>query len=210
MFNLTNIRIANAYNKSFKKHGALPEASFWYSGLRQQVRFDIISKEIDKISKNDPISICDLGCGYGAYSEYISKKTTPRVARYIGIDLSKQVIRHCNENISHTWAEFKQGSEPTQMVDFTIMSGTFNYAVTKSVDAWENYIFRCLEKCWLKTQQAIIFNLQITHQKKTVVENKIYFAEPLRTKKLCESKFGETKYVSNTLIPKDGTFVIMK
>jgi SAM-dependent methyltransferase len=210
MFNLTNTFIAHAYNKAFKQHGPNPRASFWSSSFRQNLRFEIITNELTKISKNNSVSICDLGCGYGAYCNFLSGKSVPKISNYIGVDLSKEVINYCKNSINYEWATFTRGYQPPYKVDFTILSGTLNYAVTDRVELWEKQVLNCLEKCWEKSCVSLIFNLQVCKNVSWISDDKIYFAEPNRMKEICENKFGKTTYISNTLLPDDGTFVVLR
>ena len=120
------------------------------------------------------------------------------------------MINYCKNSINYEWATFARGYQPPYKVDFTILSGTLNYAVTDRVELWEKQVLNCLEKCWEKSCVSLIFNLQVCKNVSWISDDKIYFAEPNRMKEICENKFGKTTYISNTLLPDDGTFVVLK
>ena len=67
-------KIAEIYNQRFLKLGPSPEASMWFSKKRQFTRFDIIFNEIKLLNKNNKRSIIDIGCGYGAFFEFLSER----------------------------------------------------------------------------------------------------------------------------------------
>ena len=72
---LLEAEINTQYSKRFRKFGATPKGVFWVSNVRQEPRFDIILKEIQKISpKQTVLDIADIGCGYGSFADYLFKK----------------------------------------------------------------------------------------------------------------------------------------
>ena len=63
---LLETEINSQYSKRFEKFGPTAKGVFWASTLRQEKRFDLILKEIQKISRNHIVlEIADIGCGYG-------------------------------------------------------------------------------------------------------------------------------------------------
>ena len=150
MFVSFNSRIASVYDKRFKLLGARPEASFWFSGFRQETRFEIITNEIRSLDPDRSVSICDLGCGYGAYAEYLNYKTTPKISSYLGLDVSAAVIKFCKSKYYYPWAKFETANKSKNNMDYTVMSGTFNYAVTSDVEKWEVHLFKNLSHPYLQ------------------------------------------------------------
>ena len=76
MFRSVDDEIAEIYNKRFRKLGPTPEASMWFSKKRQFARFDVIFNQIELLCQMNSISISDVGCGYGAFLEYLSVSYT--------------------------------------------------------------------------------------------------------------------------------------
>ena len=103
--------IAEIYNKRFLEFGPLPEASMWYSKKRQFARFDIILDQIKLISQNNKISVSDIGCGYGAFLEFLSERKYSRKLHYYGYDVSHEVVKFCQKKYSNG-ASFHIGSIP--------------------------------------------------------------------------------------------------
>ena len=87
-----DLKIAEIYNRKFLKHGPVPEASMWYSRKRQFARFDVITEQIKLLSTNETVTITDIGCGYGAFLEFLSERKFPSAWRYYGHDLSQEVV----------------------------------------------------------------------------------------------------------------------
>ena len=201
-------KIAEIYNQRFLKLGPSPEASMWFSKKRQFTRFDIIFNEIKLLNKNNKKSIIDVGCGYGAFFEFLLEKRADDIWSYYGYDVSNEVIKFCKEHYSQD-AKFYTGSIPTFMGDFVIMSGTYNFFPAKDYSSWKLYFYRSLKAIWSKTTCAMIFNLQ-TSDKEKITDGGIVYTYKDEIENFCKSNFGNVKAVINPGIPKDVTFVIKK
>lgn len=202
-------RLNTLYRTQFIKFGATPKGIYWFCPKRQNRRFSIITNEITKIVKNSPVRLADVGCGYGSFINYLCSNRTLNIEKYEGYDLCPDLIAECKNRINKDWASFKIGTHPLNSTMFTIMSGTYNLAVTTDVSLWEEYIFDSLKKCWEKTTLAMIFNLQIADTT-FISENQIYYAKRASVLELCVSYFGPTKIVLHEDLPKDTTFVVVK
>ena len=208
MFRSIDSKIAEIYNQRFLKLGPSPEASMWFSKKRQFARFDIILNEIKLLNRNNKRSIIDIGCGYGAFYEFLSVRGADDIWSYYGYDVSNEVIKFCKEKYSQG-AAFYTGSIPTLTAEFIIMSGTYNFFPTKDYNSWRLYFFRSLKALWSKTTCAMIFNLQ-TSDKEKITDGGIVYTSRNEIENFCKSSFGNVKAVINSAIPKDVTFVIKK
>ena len=180
----------------------------WFSKKRQITRFDIIFNEIMLLNKHNKKSIIDIGCGYGAFFEFLAKRDADDTWTYYGYDVSNEVIKFCKERYSQG-AVFYTGSIPTFTAEFIIMSGTYNFFPTKDYNSWRLYFFRSLKALWSKTTCAMIFNLQTSDQEK-ITDGGIVYNSKEEIENFCKSNFGNVKVVINPAIPKDVTFVIKK
>ena len=71
---LLETEINSQYSKRFEKFGPTAKGVFWASTARQEKRFDLILKEIQKISRNHIfLEIADIGCGYGSFADYLNR-----------------------------------------------------------------------------------------------------------------------------------------
>jgi SAM-dependent methyltransferase len=197
------------YNRRFKKYGATAEGSYWINTTRQNLRFEIMLQEVIKLHDNLELSIGDIGCGYGALAQYISTKHLTKNMHYFGCDISKELINYCHKNYNLSWADFVVGSKPHSSVDICLISGTFNLTATKNLLTWENYIFKNLTKCWLKTKKALIFNLQ-TSDVAHISDGNIFYGDRNSVARRCNILFGPTFFVDHIDLPYDTTFVVQK
>ena len=207
---LLEAEVNTQYSKRFRKFGATPKGVFWVSTERQETRFDIILKEIQKISPMQPfLDIADIGCGYGSFAEYLFKKLNRSEFKYEGFDINKDLIEHCHRGFSESNLSFSVGGRPSSNKDFVIMSGTYNLATTKDVSLWEQYLFSCLSECWACTKSAMIFNLQTSETRKIASQN-IYYAKTSDIIDFCVTKLGPTRITRRASLENDVTFTIVR
>ncbi len=207
---LLEAEINTQYSERFKKFGATPKGVFWVSNKRQEIRFNLILKEIQKISpKQTVLDIADIGCGYGSFADYLFKKLNRREFRYEGLDINEDLIEHCHRNFLESNLRFEVGGKPSSEKDFIIMSGTYNLATTTNVLLWEQYLFYCLSECWAYTKSAMIFNLQTSKTKKIGSQN-IYYAKTSDIIDFCVAKLGPTRIKRDASLENDVTFTIVR
>ena len=208
MMRRINSEIAEIYNERFLKLGPTPEASMWFSKTRQIARFDVIFNQLKLFHQRNSISISDVGCGYGAFLQYLSEKKIDEELSYYGYDVSPEVIKFC-KNKYFERASFYTKSVPIHKTDFVIMSGTFNFFPIQDYNAWKVYLFNSLKLLWSKAKCAMIFNLQISNQAAITTEGIVYAAQE-QVEQFCKKNFGNIRVINNPMIPKDKTFVVSK
>ena len=203
-----NSEIAEIYNERFRKLGPTPEASMWFSKTRQIARFDVIFNQLKLLHQRNSISISDIGCGYGAFLDYLSEKKIDEELSYYGYDVCPEVIKFCKKKYFDR-ASFYTKSVPIHKTDFVIMSGTFNFFPNQNYNAWKVYFFNSLKLLWSEAKCAMIFNLQISNQA-TITSGGIVYAAQDEVEQFCKTKFSNVRAINNPMIPKDKTFVVSK
>ncbi len=201
-------RINELYTKRFLKYGKKPAGVFWKNSFTQNYRFELIYKEILKEHNLEMSIIADIGCGYGKLYEFLKSQKSELNFEYIGYDINSVLIEHCEKMYPFKNVNFFKLSCPREFVDFTIMSGTFNLCVLENLHSWEKYIIESLEEIWKKTKKIMLFNLLISN--KRMILNKLYFSEKDWIRQICEKKFGKTRIIQDTLLPKDILVVISR
>ena len=204
-----DVSLAGKYEARFQKYGATPKGSYWINTTRQNLRFQILLQETTRLQKQGSFSIGDIGCGYGALAHYISRTPHAKSVSYYGYDISSTLISYCKHSSKFDWATFKKGSQPHMKLDFCVMSGTYNMAASQKVDEWEEYIFKNLSQCWLRTKKAIVFNLQIDDEAR-ISSGNIFYGNKASILHRCNLNFGPTTSACHASLPQDTTFVIQR
>ena len=153
--------IAQKYDLRFSRFGAVPEASLWFSEDRQIMRFKLIADVLDKKRNKKGFSINDIGCGYGALLPYLFKRFPNVDFVYRGFDIAEKPINFCNKTYGWKNVTFRIRNLPDKESDFSVMSGTYNYAPVVSVNVWQDYLFKNLTQIWKSSQLAFIPNRRV-------------------------------------------------
>ena len=103
---------------------------------------------------------------------------------------------------------FYINSQPLNSCDVSVMSGTYNYAVTDDLNLWEEYIINNLLKCFKKSNLGILFNLQFnTHR---LIKNNIYYTESSFMMRLLKKHFNYVEKYISAKSKNDIFFIIYK
>ena len=152
-----NSLLIRTYRKNVKKYGFTPRGLFWNSRESQENRFKILSKLLLKYSKNidKEIRIADIGCGYGDLNSYLLENFVKKFS-YKGYDINPQFIDYCKTLNKNNENFFSVSDHPLETCDFSIMNGTYNYAINENIYRWEKYLIHNLENV-ISTQRLVLF-----------------------------------------------------
>ena len=202
-------KVADEYNSRFIRYGAQPKSSLWFSEQRQNLRFDLIINCIKRNSVTRHFSVNDIGCGYGGFLKRLKSNFNNDSFSYAGFDLAKSPIEYCELKYAKKGAYFYSSGTPSEMADYSVMSGTFNYAPDLTVNAWKDYLFSSLNSIWNLTRRSMIFNLMISEEDK-ITSQSISYIRKKTILNFCESNFGATYEHFSSKLPREITFCVSK
>ena len=206
-FSYLEHKINNSYTNRLMKYGNSPQGLFWKNSFTQTHRFELIVAALNKYYNLEQFTVCDIGCGYGKFLEFLRNKLHTSTFQYQGCDLNKNLIDHCTINYSYKNCKFYKKSLPNGIVDFSVMSGTFNLSVTDNIKIWEKYILKNLTNIWKQTNKIMAFNLLYQNEKK--INQGLYYTNKNWIKNICEQRFGQTEIIFSSILP-DDILVIVK
>ena len=202
-------KVADEYNARFIRYGAQPKSSLWFSEQRQILRFDLIIKCIKRNLPQGQFLINDIGCGYGGLLKRLEDNFGIDRFSYSGFDLAKSPIAYCERRYARKGAQFYFSSIPSEIADYNVMSGTFNYAPDITFKAWKGYLFKSLNSIWSLTRRSMIFNLMIS-QEERITSQKISYIEKETIVNFCQRNFGTTYEYFSSKLPREITFCVCK
>ena len=205
-FSYLEYKINNSYTNRLMKYGNSPQGLFWKNSFTQIHRFELIISALNKYSNLKKFSICDIGCGYGKFFEFLRDKLKKSTFQYQGCDLNNKLIDYCTKIYSDENCEFYKKSSPKGVVDFSVMSGTFNLSVTDDIKIWEKYILKNLTSIWKQTNNIMAFNLLSQNERK--IEQGLYYTNKNWIKDICEKKFGQTEIIFSPVLPDDILIIV--
>jgi SAM-dependent methyltransferase len=134
--------ISAYYTEKVGRYGATPLGVDWSCIPTQELRFVQLLK---LCSFAAPLSVNDLGCGYGALLAYLGKRHADAEVDYLGIDLSPAMLRRARRLWrNHGHAKFVVAHMSPRIADYSVASGIFNVKLDQPIDRWERFIARTL------------------------------------------------------------------
>jgi len=197
--------IAAIYTHRLETHGATAKGVLWQSEDGQKTRFDILAGLLD--GETRPVTINDLGCGYGAFFKTLVNLQTPTMTRYRGYDISAEMVAAARKSIPDGRASFQQSLVATQFADYSFASGTFNFKGHHSDPVWDSYIKSSLKNLWSKSLKGMGFNLLDIKGAKP--ETGLYYADAKDYLSFCRQELCETAELKTANL-KDWTIFIRR
>jgi SAM-dependent methyltransferase len=201
--------IRRVYTRRFAKYGRHPAGIFWSNEHRQLSRFKILLDQILFVQPKGTVSVADVGCGYGAMLYFIRENRAYDRLVYSGYDINPTLIKACKNDARLPSKRFHVGDRPLTAIDFSVMSGTYNMAVTSDVKHWEEYFLGCLRSCWRYSRKGMVFNLLCAEQSH-ISDGGLYYANVHRIRAYCKANFGITRVVREPRLPSDVAFMITR
>jgi SAM-dependent methyltransferase len=179
--------INHYYTDKIKIYGATPKGVDWNGEESQFIRFEQLSKIINK----DIFSINDIGCGYGKYFEYLQNRFLN--FNYYGFDLSQEMIKNAKSLYSNKGGGFMQvdNLENIDKADYSVASGIFSVKLEHNESEWLSYILSTLEDMNEKSIKGFSFNMLTKYSDKEYMKDNLYYADPLFIFDYCKRNFSK-------------------
>lgn len=148
------VGVQEYYEASFETFGAVAKGVDWNGEDGQALRFTQIASSMRFI---DTFSICDFGCGYGAFADYLKDRGFK--GKYTGVDIVGSMVDYASKRYSHTEQfSFLQRDKPVT-ADLIVASGVFNVIPINLSNLWSEYVWELITDMWNKSNVKIVFNL---------------------------------------------------
>jgi len=181
--------VAHLYAESLRQHGPIAMAVGWRDEASHRLRFAKLAEVIG--SDREPITVNDLGCGYGAFWEYLTEHGVP-ITLYRGYDVSKDMLDEAKRRVRAHNAEFVLGSRLDSPADYSFASGTFNVRLTASEDDWLKHVLGTLDNMHEMSRRGLAFNMPTSYVDWR--DDKLFYGDPAFFFDHCKQRYS--KYVS--------------
>lgn len=178
--------VSKYYSAKLAEHGETPHGVDWNSEENQILRFEQLSKIIDR---EEAVSVNDLGCGYGALFDYLCGQTL--ISSYTGIDVSEDMIRAAKRRYQgRSGIQFLVGTEPVIPADYGVASGIFNVRLNYTDAEWRIYIETILDVLDRTSHRGFSFNCLTKYSDAEKMRNYLYYADPCDLFDLCKRRYS--------------------
>lgn len=178
--------VSKYYSAKLAEHGETPHGVDWNSEENQILRFEQLSKIINR---KEAVSVNDLGCGYGAFFDYLSGQTL--ISFYTGIDVCEDMIRAAKRRYQgRSGIQFLVGTEPVLPADYGVASGIFNVRFNCTDAEWRIYIETILDVLNRTSHRGFSFNCLTKYSDAEKMRDHLYYADPCDFFDLCKRRYS--------------------
>jgi SAM-dependent methyltransferase len=180
-------RIAAYYADKISRHGVGPRGVDWTCTATQELRFVQLLKLCDF---SGPLSLNDVGCGYGALVGFVARRHPEADIDYLGVDLSPAMISRARRR--HRGARgrrFVVGSEIPRIADYAVASGVMNVMLDHPRALWEEFVADTLRRMRASSRRGFAVNFMAEKPDGTATDG-LYRTGPSRWTLFCQQTLG--------------------
>ena len=177
-------QIRRLYEESLKQHGVTPPGVGWRDPVSHALRFSKLAAVI--AVRDESFSVNDLGCGYGAYYEWLVNNGY-RVGHFRGHDISEKMLAEAR--VRFPAAEFAHGERLGTPADYSFACGIFNVRLEAGEDDWRAHIEATLDNLNAFSLRGFAFNLLTTYV--DYREPHLYYGDPCYFFDFCKRRFSK-------------------
>ncbi|MES2142229.1 MAG: class I SAM-dependent methyltransferase [Pseudomonadota bacterium] len=157
---ITN-QLANHYRKTFYEHGPTPKGVDWKDYETSLIRYNQMFKLF--LNTHTKIEVLDLGCGYGAFLEFLKIKKIK--FNYFGIDVVAQMIDYAKKKYSEK--EFKCidifDMPLNKKFDYIVCNGILTQKLDVRLNDMNFFLKKIIRRMFNLSTIGICFNVMSTH-----------------------------------------------
>lgn len=178
--------VADYYSRKISAHGASPLGVDWNGPDGQVTRFRELARLFD-LSRS--FSVNDLGCGYGAFHDYLREQGASFT--YLGADISPDMIAAARDRIGHfETVKLAESAAPVAVADYTVASGIFNVRMERSEQEWQSYVEAVLDNMDRFSTIGFAFNCLTSYSDPDRMRSDLHYANPLYLFDLCKRRYA--------------------
>ena len=179
-------KVKNYFADKLEIHGATHRGVDYNSTEAQKARFFQLIRVIDSSVK---YSLLDFGSGYGGMYDYLLQ--LGHTLHYAGYDIAEPMIlkgRELHPNNPDCW--FTNNIEEVPVVDYAVVSGTFNMKLDADYDAWTKIVIEAINQMNAHASKGIAFNMLTKYSDADKMRSDLYYGDPCFFFDYCKRNFS--------------------
>ena len=178
-------KVERYYEEKIREFGAEPKGVDWKDEHSQNLRFEQLLKVIDN---DKPVTLNDLGCGYGALFLYSTRQASFRVSKYYGYDICSDMLTSARNLIPNERVSFVKSDRIIFDAEYSICSGVFNVKLDTEQAEWEKSVLDILFNMSEKCLRGFAFNCLTSYVDYKM--DHLYYGDPLFYFDFCKKNFS--------------------
>jgi SAM-dependent methyltransferase len=194
------------YTEKLVTHGATPKGVDYNGAESQEIRFDQLLK---LCTSENPFSILDYGCSYGALADYLVAKGFE--ADYYGYDIVEKAIELARQvHAGKARRTFFIDNQNLPVCDYVVASGIFNFSGDTPFDTWTNFVTGELQRFDQLSRKGFASNFLTKYSDADKMRPNLYYADPGYIFDFCKKTFSKNVALLHDYNLYDFTILVRK
>jgi SAM-dependent methyltransferase len=199
-------KVKTYFTDKLGEHGATPKGVDYNSTESQEARFFQLLKVIDASQR---YSLLDFGSGYGAMYDYLVR--LGHDVHYVGYDIAQPMIARGRElHLNNPDCLFMDNLGEATMLDYAVVSGTFNMKLDADFDSWTRIVLDALNQMNAHASKGIAFNMLTKYSDAERMRPDLYYADPCFYFDYCKRNFSRNVALLHDYNLYDFTILVRK
>lgn len=181
-------KIVHYFADKLETHGATPRGVDYNSSEAQEIRFAQLIKVMDTSRK---YSMLDFGSGFGGMYDYLLRMG--HNLHYVGYDIAEAMVQKgCDLHPNNPDCLFTTRLDEIPVLDYAVVSGTFNMKLDAAYDTWTNIVLDALTQMDKHTSRGFSFNMLTKYSDADRMAQRpdLYYGDPLFFFDYCKRHFS--------------------
>jgi hypothetical protein len=199
-------KVKGYFTEKLETHGATHKGVDYNSTESQEIRFFQLTKVIDASHK---YSLLDFGSGYGGMYDYLLR--LGHRLSYVGYDIAAPMVlkgRELHPDNPDCW--FTTDINAVPVLDYAVVSGTFNMKLDAGYDAWTKIVLDALHQMDVHTSKGFSFNMLTKYSDADKMRPDLYYGDPLVFFDYCKCNFSKNVALLHDYKLYDFTILVRK
>jgi SAM-dependent methyltransferase len=199
-------KVKNYFADKLEVHGATHRGVDYNSTEAQRARFFQLIRVIDFSVK---YSLLDFGSGYGGMYDYLLQ--LGHTLHYVGYDIAEPMTlkgRELHPNNPDCW--FTNNIEEVPVVDYAVVSGTFNMKLDADHDTWTKIVIEAINQMAAHASKGIAFNMLTKYSDADKMRPDLYYGDPCFFFDYCKRNFSRNVALLHDYDLYDFTIIVRK
>ena len=199
-------KVKTYFAEKLEAHGATHRGVDYNSVEAQEARFFQLTKIIDATQK---YSLLDFGSGYGGMYDYLFR--VGHQLHYVGYDIAAPMTakgRELHPNNPDCW--FTSELERVPVLDYAVVSGTFNMKLDAGYDTWTQIVTDSLDQMNAHTTRGMAFNMLTKYSDADKMRPDLYYGDPCFFFDYCKRNFSRNVALLHDYNLYDFTILVRK
>ena len=179
-------KVKGYFAEKLEQHGANHRGVDYNSVEAQELRF---AQLLGVMKPGVKYSLLDFGSGYGGMYGYLLR--IGHKLSYTGYDISEPMLEQGRAmHPNNPDCVFTSNMEEIPVLDYAVVSGTFNMKLDADFDSWTQIVVEALNQMNAHSSMGMAFNMLTKYSDADKMRPDLYYADPCFFFDYCKRNFS--------------------